>query len=84
MKGLPKVNAAFGRCQKFGTISPRFFPDVVLGSNPSSNGNFVISSVPPMATGVSGFLGLVQDLVIRNHRQIQKLNDSLLVVGSHF
>ena len=40
-----------------------FFLDVVLGSNPSGNGNSgTISQVPPPNTGVSGFLGLVQDL----------------------
>ena len=65
-----------------------FFLDVVLGSNPSSNvgTSGVISSVPPPATGVSGFLGLVQDLQrIRNQEaNVAKLNDSLLQLEAAF
>ena len=58
-----------------------FFLEVVLGSNPSVNvgTSGLISSVPPPTTGVSGFLGLVQDLQrIRNQEaNVAKLNDSL-------
>ena len=65
-----------------------FFLDVVLGSNPSGNvGNSgTISPVPPPNTGVSGFLGLVQDLQrIRNQEaNVVKLNDSLLQLEAAF
>ena len=65
-----------------------FFLDVVLGSNPSGNvGNSgTISQVPPPNTGVSGFLGLVQDLQrIRNQEaNVAKLNDSLLQLEAAF
>ena len=65
-----------------------FFLDVVLGSNPSGNvGNSgTISPVPPPNTGVSGFLGLVQDLQrIRNQEaNVAKLNDSLLQLEAAF
>ena len=65
-----------------------FFLDVVLGSNPSGNvGNSgTISPIPPPNTGVSGFLGLVQDLQrIRNQEaNVAKLNDSLLQLEAAF
>ena len=65
-----------------------FFLDVVLGSNPSSNvgTSGLISSVPPPTTGVSGFLGLVQDLQrIRNQEaNVAKLNDSLSQLEAAF
>ena len=65
-----------------------FFLDVVLGSNPSGNvGNSgAISPIPPPNTGVSGFLGLVQDLQrIRNQEaNVAKLNDSLLQLEAAF
>ena len=58
-----------------------FFLEVVIGSNPSVNvgTSGLISSVPSPTTGVSGFLGLVQDLQrIRNQEaNVAKLNDSL-------
>ena len=60
----------------------------MLGSNPSGNvGNSgTISPVPPPNTGVSGFLGLVQDLQrIRNQEaNVAKLNDSLLQLEAAF
>ena len=65
-----------------------FFLDVVLGSNPagsvgSSRG---ISTISPPSTGVSGFLGLVQELQrIRNQEaNVAKLNDSLLQLEAAF
>ena len=65
-----------------------FYLGVVLGSNPasrvgSSNG---ISQISPPSTGVSGFLGLVQELQsIRNQEaNVAKLNDSLSQLQAAF
>ena len=65
-----------------------FFLHVVLGSNPArsvgSSGD--ISPISPPSTGVSGFLGLVQELQrIRNQEaNVAKLNDSLLQLEAAF
>ena len=60
----------------------------MLGSNPSGNvgASGTIHPVPPPTTGVSGFLGLVQDLQrIRNQEaNVAKLNDSLLQLEAAF
>ena len=65
-----------------------FFLDVVLGSNPSGRvgTSSTISPVPKPNTGVSGFLGLVQDLQrIRNQEvNVAKLNDILLQFEAAF
>jgi len=65
-----------------------FFLDVVVGSNPANSlGNHgSISLVSPPTTGVSGFLGLVQDLQrIRNQEaNVAKLNDSLSQLEAAF
>ncbi len=65
-----------------------FFLNVVLGSNPAgsvgTNRNILPISSP--STGVSGFLGLVQELQrIRNQEaNVAKLNDSLLQLEAAF
>ena len=61
--------------------SGRVFLHVVLGSNPAGSvgSGRGISTISPPSTGVSGFLGLVQELQrIRNQEaNVAKLNDSL-------
>ena len=65
-----------------------FFLHVVLGSNPAGTvgSSGVISAISPPSTGVSGFLGLVQELQrIRNQEaNVAKLNDSLLQLEAAF
>ena len=65
-----------------------FFLHVVLGSNPAGTvgSSGVISPISPPSTGVSGFLGLVQELQrIRNQEaNVAKLNDSLLQLEAAF
>ena len=65
-----------------------FFLHVVLGSNPAGTvgSSGVISAIAPPSTGVSGFLGLVQELQrIRNQEaNVAKLNDSLLQLEAAF
>jgi len=65
-----------------------FFLNVVLGSNPAGNvgSGRGISTIPTPSTGVSGFLGLVQDLQrIRNQEaNVAKLKDSLLQLEAAF
>ena len=65
-----------------------FFLNVVLGSNPAGSvgTNRNILPISPPSTGVSGFLGLVQELQrIRNQEaNVAKLNDSLLQLEAAF
>jgi hypothetical protein len=65
-----------------------FFLHVVLGSNPAGSvgSGRGISTISPPSTGVSGFLGLVQELQrIRNQEaNVAKLNDSLLQLEAAF
>ncbi len=65
-----------------------FFLKVVLGSNPAASlrGSSAISPIPAPSTGVSGFLGLVQDVQrIRNQEaNVAKLNDSLAQLEAAF
>ena len=65
-----------------------FFLNVVLGSNPAGSVGTKrgISPISPPSTGVSGFLGLVQELQrIRNQEaNVAKLNDSLLQLEAAF
>ncbi len=65
-----------------------FYLGVVLGSNPAGRvgSGSGISPVSPPSTGVSGFLGLVQELQsIRNQEaNVAKLNDSLSQLQAAF
>ena len=65
-----------------------FFLDVAIGSNPADRvgGGSNISLVSPPSTGVSGFLGLIQEMQsIRNQEaNVAKLNDSLAQLQAAF
>ena len=65
-----------------------FFLKVVLGANPAGQlgGGNSISSIPTPSKGVSGFLGLVQEIqTIRNQEaNVVKLNESLAQLEAAF
>lgn len=65
-----------------------FFLKVVLGANPASNigSGGSISFISPPSTGVSGFLGLVQEIqTIRNQEaNVAQLNESLAQLEAAF